>query len=399
MDTQHTAALAKSLQKHLPWAIQLRRTLHRRPELAFQEHETAALIRSCLTELGVEQLDTGVPTAVAARIQGAQDGPVILVRQDIDALPMEEATGLPFASEIPGTCHACGHDLHTASLLLLARVMLEYRERLRGTVLLAFQPAEETAAGGKAMRKAGFGQGETRYDQVVGFHTCPDLSAGEVGFVPGPANASTDLLHITIHSPGGHGAHPYRCADPVAAAAYLITQLQTAISRDNPALQPAVLTIGSIHGGTAENIIPTQVTMGGTLRTFHDESRRRLWQSIRRISEHCCAAMGARCTVEILEGIPVLVNDPELCAGLSRAAEHILGPGHTHTLAASPGSDDFSCFLEDHPGVQFKVGTGNALPESRYGIHNPQNIFDEEAVYTGTAVLCQYLLEQLEDGT
>lgn len=395
MKQEDTATLTAALRENLPVAVEIRRAIHRRPELAFQEFETAALIRRYLEDWGVELLDSGLPTAVVARIRGSGEGPTILVREDIDALPLEEATGLPFSSEIEGRCHACGHDIHTASLLLLARVMQECRDRLKGTILLAFQPAEERAAGAKAMLAAGFGQGETRYDQVIGFHVAPELTAGEVGLAKGPANASFDIIHITVRGKGGHGAHPYLCADPVVTAAYLITQLQTVISRENPALQPAVLTIGSIHGGTAENIIPTQVEMGGTLRAFHEDGRHRMWESIRRITSQCCAAMGAEGEVEIREGLPVLDNDPRICDGISAAAARILGADHVHTVPATPGSDDFSCFQTLAPGVQFRVGTGNSAPKSRFGIHNPQNLFDEESIYAGAAVMCQYLLEVL----
>lgn len=383
------------LEELLPQALEIRRSLHTHPELAFREEQTSALIRRQLTAWGVSLLPDCLPTAVVGVIEGAQPGPTILVREDIDALPMTEATGLPFASQVPGVCHSCGHDIHTSSLLLLAGALQPLRSSLRGRVLLAFQPAEETASGGKAMLKAGFGQGETHYDQVIGFHTEPDLEAGEVGLTKGPANASTDIIHITVEGPGGHGAHPYRCADPVVTAAYLLTQLQTVISRENPALQPAVLTFGSIHGGTAENIIPTQVTMGGTLRAFQEDGRRALWEAIRRVTQNCCQAMRAHGTVEILEGVPPLVNDAAICDGLEQAADRILGGGHVHRRPASPGSDDFSCFLSLAPGVQFRVGTGNGQPNSRLGLHNPANLFDEGAVYIGAAVMGQYLLDQL----
>ena len=383
------------LDELLPQALDIRRSLHQHPELAFQEEQTAERIRRQLAAWGVRLLPDCLPTAVVGAIDGTLPGPTILVREDIDALPMVEATGLPFASQVSGACHACGHDIHTASLLLLAGALQRSRSSLRGRVLLAFQPAEETASGAKAMLKAGFGQGETHFDQVIGFHTEPNLDVGDIGLTKGAANASTDIIHITVKGPGGHGAHPYRCADPVVTAAYLITQLQTVISRENPALQPAVLTFGSIHGGTAENIIPIQVTMGGTLRAFREDGRRAMWDSIRRVTQHCCQALRAEGTVEILEGVPSLTNDASICDGLEQAADKILGSGRVRHLPASPGSDDFSCFLELAPGVQFRVGTGNGQKESRLGLHNPANLFDEGAVYVGAAVMGQYLLDQL----
>lgn len=395
MDQFRFTSVNEALHTLYPEAAEYRRQLHRHPELAFQEKETAAGIRKRLCEYGIELLEVQPETAVVGRIRGEQDGPVILVREDIDALPMTEQTGLPFASETQGVCHSCGHDIHTASLMLLARALQENRHLLHGTVLVAFQPAEETASGAKAMFAAGFGCGETAYDEVIGFHTEPSLEKGKIGIACGACNASTDIVHISVRSQGGHGAHPYRCADPVAAAAYLITQLQTVISRENPALRPAVFTVGSIHGGTAENIIPTEVKLGGTLRAFDEDSRHAMWQSIRRITEHCCAAMRAEGSTEILEGVPVLYNDPGLCAVLRTAAGAVLGEENVVDFPASPGSDDFSCFLEKAPGFQFRVGTANAAPESKLGIHNPKNIFDEESIYVGAAAMAAYILEQL----
>lgn len=383
------------MKQSLPHAIELRRTLHRFPELSFKEDRTTALIVRELLSYGARVLDGFLPTGVTALISGSHPGRTILVREDIDALPMEEATGLEFSSQVSGACHSCGHDIHTASLLLVAKTLCSIKEELHGNVLLVFQPAEETASGAKALFAAGFGQGETHYDEVIGFHVEPSLKAGTIGLIKGPANASTDLVRITVRSSGGHGAHPYRCADPVTAAGYLLTQLQTIISRENPALQPAVLTFGTIHGGTASNIIPTEVEMTGTLRTFHEEGRHAMWQSIRRIAEHGAAAMRAGAEVEIKEGVPVLVNSPTVIDHISIAAEKVLGKENIVFLEnPSPGSDDFSCFLTHAPGVQFRVGTANASEESKLGIHNPKNIFDEDSIYTSGAVMLQYILDQ-----
>lgn len=380
----------------LPHAVKLRRTLHSNPELAFNEIETTALIRKSLAQYGAQLLEGPLPTGVAALIKGGHPGRTILVREDIDALPMSENTGLAFASCKSGVCHACGHDIHTASLLLLAKTLCEIKDRLHGSVLLVFQPAEETAGGAKAMLANGFGHSDTCYNEVIGFHVDPELPVGKIGLIKGPANASTDLVRITVHSKGGHGAHPYRCADPVATAGYLLTQLQTIISRENPALQPAVLTFGTIHGGTAANIIPTQVEMTGTLRAFSETGRRAMWQSIQRVTEHGAAAMRATATVEIEEGVPALVNDPAIVDDIAAVAQRVLGAENVVFLEQpSPGSDDFSCFLQKAPGVQFRVGTHNGTPNSRLGIHNPENIFDERAIYLSGAIMLQYILDKL----
>ncbi len=385
----------RNLTKELmPSAVEFRRVLHRHPELAFQETVTSGKIREELKAEGIPVEEDLLPTSVIAVISGKRPGKTILVREDIDALPMEERTGLSFSSEIPGCAHSCGHDIHTSALVLLGKILWSMREQLTGKVILVFQPAEETASGAKAMMEAGFREKYPDIDQVIGFHTDPTLDAGTIGLVKGAANASTDEVTVTVKSPGGHGAHPYRCGDPVAAAGYLLTQLQTVISRENPALEPAVLTFGMIHGGTAPNIIPTEVVMKGTLRAFDETGRKNMWDAIRRVSELGAKAMRTEAKTEIKEGVPVLYNDPETIEQIRTACEHILGAGKALDLKASPGSDDFSCFLSCAPGVQFKCGTGNEDPKSRKGIHNGENIFDEKCIETGCMVMAEFIFER-----
>lgn len=382
------------LESRLPEAIRLRRDLHAHPELSFAETRTTEALKQALAGCaGVEILPPLLPTGLCARVTGAKPGPVTYVRADIDALHMPEDTGLPFASVYPDACHSCGHDIHTAAGVLLLWTLAACKEQLCGTVTVIFQPAEEVAGGAKALLAAGLAQWQPKPDRVLGFHTGPGMPVGEIGFVPGPANASTDEVHITVKGPGGHGAHPYRCADPVATAAYLICQLQTVVSRENPAVQPAVLTFGQIFGGSAPNVIPTEVKMVGTLRAFHEEGRHKMWDAIRRISDCCCKAMRAEAEVEIREGVPVMVNDPDLCHQLAAAGEAMLGAEKVHwSDVPSPGSDDFSCYCQLAPSVMFRLGTSNGDPATNFGIHNPKNLFDEGSIRVAAAVLCQYLL-------
>lgn len=384
----------EQMRELLPEAVKFRREMHRHPELSFMETETTARIRRVLeaTE-GVEILPSLLDTGVVARIQGKRPGHVILLREDIDALPMQENTGLEFSSEVSTACHSCGHDIHTASLLLFAQTAAFFREQLEGEILLVFQPAEETAAGAKALLAAGFADKISYPQEIIGFHVEPSLPAGKVGLIKGPADASTDEIRIAVCGEGGHGAHPYRCADPISTAGYLLTQLQTIISRENPAVEPAVLTFGMIQGGSAPNIIPTRVEMAGTLRAFHEEGRHRMWDAITRISKLGSQALRSWAEVEIREGIPALINDPFIVDRLASSAEEVLG--HDSVVWAnqpSPGSDDFSCFLKLAPGVQFRIGTANDDPRSALGLHNPENIFDESAIYNAAAVMLQYVL-------
>ncbi|WMJ83720.1 M20 metallopeptidase family protein [Oscillospiraceae bacterium LTW-04] len=376
-------------------AIEIRRKIHAHPELGYEEYATSNLILNELARYGIvgEQLP-GLPTSVIAVIRGSKPGKTVGIREDIDALPLTEETGLAFASQNVELSHACGHDIHTAALLLTARVLNELKSELCGNVRLIFQPAEERVTGAKKMIEAGLMTLEPKCDNIIGVHVSPEFPAGSIGVIKGAANAATDAVSITVKGSGGHGAHPYRCVDPIITSAYLLTQLQSIISRENPALQPAVLTFGMIHGGTAMNIIPSEVKLEGTLRTFSEESRHNIWEAIRRVSKSCCEAMRAEADVVIEEGVPALINADEVIDRIAAAAEKTIGTENVIWYEKpSPGSDDFSRFLDFCPGAQFRVGTGNDLPESRIGLHNPKNIFDEKAIGVAAAVMAQYTLD------
>ncbi|MFI3226977.1 MAG: M20 family metallopeptidase [Clostridia bacterium] len=386
--------IKKVLQEHAPAMIELRRVLHQNPELAYQEYVTTKYIKEELLACGATLLEDILPTGAVA-IFGKETGKTIMVRQDIDALPMKELTDLPYASK-NDACHSCGHDIHTTSLLLLAKGLASCQDKLQGRVVLVFQPAEEGAGGAIKMIDAGLMEKLPKIDSVIGFHVDCDTPVGKIGITKGPACASSDGVSITVHSKGGHGAHPYRCADPITTAGYLLTQLQTVISRENPAVQPAVLTFGTINGGTAANIIPTEVTMKGSLRSFNEQGRHKMWESIKRVSECCCQAMRAEVSVNIHEGLPVLLNDPEICDKIALATRKVLGDDSViWGEYPSPGSDDFACFLSYAKGVQFRVGTSNDDPNSKLGIHNPKTIFDERAIYNGALVMQEYICNEL----
>lgn len=380
-------------------AIELRRTLHRHPELSGKEVETTALIRRELEAYGIPVLDTGLETGLIAEIRGtkAGTGKTVAVRADIDALPVSERTGEEFSSQVPGVSHACGHDLHVAALLLAARVLKEKESEFGGTVRLMFQPSEENGAGARLMIAHGAME-NPRPDAVLGIHTWPDTPGGMVGVRPGASHASSDTVIIKVKGKGGHGAHPYRCVDPVMVSAYLLTQLQTIVSRELPMVEAGVLTFGMIRGGTAANVIPDEVEIHGTLRTLNAKWRESMIQSIRRICQSCCEAMRAQAEVSITEGMPVLFNTPEIIEGVRASAAKVLGAECVQELAtASPGSDDFSCYLAYAPGALFRMGTGNEDPATHVGLHNGGNRFDERGIPAGGAVIAQYLLDVLAE--
>lgn len=379
-------------------AVTLRRQLHQNPELSLKEFETTALIRRELESYGIPILDSGLETGLIAEIRGNKpgQGKTAAVRADIDALPVQEKTGETFSSQNQGVSHACGHDLHTAALLLAARSLNEMKDEFSGTVRLLFQPAEETGHGARMMLAHGAMENPCP-DVILGVHTWPDTPAGMVGVRPGPSHASSDNITIKVKGKGGHGAHPYRCVDPIMVSAYLLTQLQTIISRELPMVESGVLTFGMIRGGTAPNVIPGEVELQGTLRTLNADWREKIIQSIHRISRSCCEAMKAEAEVTVTEAMPVLFNTPEVIDGIRTSARKILGEDCVCELpTASPGSDDFSCYLSYAPGALFRMGTGNEDPATHVGLHNGGNRFDERGIVAGASVIAQYLLDFLQ---
>lgn len=383
------------LKQYYPEAVKLRRQLHQNPELSGREFAASALIRETLQAYDIALEPLECETGVCAFIPGSPGGETVVLREDIDALPMQEETGLPFASQNPGVCHSCGHDLHTACLLLTGMVLRQCREQLSCNVRLVFQPAEETMTGAEAMLAGGLDRLEPKGDLVVGVHTSPDHPAGSIALIQGPACASSDQLEIIVRGKGGHGAHPYRTVDPIVTAGVMLTQLQTIVSRENVPFDAAVLSFGTIHGGTAPNIIPDEVTLTGTLRTFNETVRRNMLDSIRRIAGGCCQAMRAQAEVNVIRGVPVLINNSGIVEQLEAAARKTIGAEQIrHLKRPSPGSDDFSIFLQKMPGVQFLIGTANDRPDTKIGLHNPKIQFDEAGIYAGAHVLCQFVLDR-----
>ena len=378
--------------------FEIRHDLHRCPELGHREWETTKYIRRCLEEWGAEVLELGFPTGVAARIRGGGPGKLLALREDIDALPILENTGLPFASQVRGMSHACGHDIHTAALLGCAKLLLQHRKELRGDVLLVFQCGEETFDGAASMLEQGLFQSDCP-EAVVGFHCEPSLPVGTVGVRVGIDNASCDSLRLEVEGRGGHGAHPEACVDPVVISAGLIVQLQTLVSRYNAPQDPVVLTFGEIHGGTAPNVIPDTVTIRGTLRTLDRQVRKRQLEALQKVAPAFCQAMGGSCTVTIEKEVPPLINTPDLCRQLERTVERVLVEGHMVTLPTpSIGSDDFSCLLEacGDRGMQFLLGTRQeGVPQSGLGLHVEENIFPDQALLPAVAVLTQFALDYL----
>ncbi|HET7572610.1 MAG TPA: amidohydrolase [Gaiellaceae bacterium] len=351
-------------------AVAWRRHLHAHPELSFQEHETAAFVRERLAEIGGYELSSPTPTSVVARLRFDRPGRTLALRADMDALPIEEESGVEFASTRPGVMHACGHDAHTAQLLAVARLLAARREALAGEVRLLFQHAEELPPGGaQELVAAGALEG---VDAVVGCHVISDLEVGRVSAVDGPCSAAADVFTARIRGKGGHAAFPEDSIDPIAAAAQAIAGLQQIVSREVAPRDRAVVSVTRVHGGTADNVIPEVVELGGTVRTYDEEVRRRIVASLRRILDGVAAAH--RCTAELdyVDGYRPTVNDAAL-AGLVRS---LAGDRLAH-YPPMMGGEDFSAYGAAAPACFFFVGAGGpgAFPH-----HHPRFAIDEAAL-------------------
>ncbi len=368
--------------------IAWRRDFHMHPELGYEEHRTAAVVADHLKRLGY-QVRTGVgKTGVIGVLEGARPGPVVMFRFDMDALPVAEETGVAYASQVPGRMHACGHDAHVAMGMGLAELLLAHQEDMAGTVKLVFQPAEEGGNGADLMVKDGALEAP-RPDVFLATHVWADRQVGMVDVTPGPVMAAAETWSCTISGRGGHGASPHQTVDPIVAAAQVVTALQSVVSRNVDPLEAAVVTIGSIHGGDAFNVIPPQVEMTGTIRTYEPETRELVLRRLHEVIEGVAAAFGASAEVDLAPLTPAVVNDAQVVAVVRQAAEAILGPENVATGERTMGSEDASFFMQQVPGCYFFLGAANEEKGITAPHHNPHFNIDEDALPLGVAILAQ----------
>jgi amidohydrolase len=363
--------------------IALRRDLHQHPELAFAETRTASRVAAFLEGSGLTVRRGVGGTGLLATAKG-EGGRTILLRVDLDALPIQEQSGVPYASQTPGLMHACGHDGHTAMGAAAARIL--GRRRGPGSVRVLFQPAEEGEGGAQAVVADGVLDG---VDLVLGVHLWNELPVGTLGVKPGALMAAVDRLKIVIHGRGGHGGQPHRSADPVVAAAHLVTALQTIVSREVSPLQSVVVTLGSIHGGQAFNVIPDEVTLLGTMRTFDADLRRSLPDRVRRIAGGIAGGLNCRAEVEVKAGNPAVVNDARVTEIARRAAVRVVGEAGVVRPEPTMGGEDMAVYFEHAPGCFVFVGSANAEKGLDQPHHSPRFDFDEEALAIG----CEFLLQ------
>lgn len=387
--------LARDIEQRVqviePALIALRRDIHAHPEIGFETVRTAALVASELERIGLKPQRGVGRTGVVAEITGGQPGPCLLIRADMDALPMDELTGLPFASTVPGKMHACGHDIHTATLIGVGTVLQAMAPKLRGSVRLVFQPAEETVeSGAAAMVADGAADGAAI---ALAFHNRPEMPVGRFGYVRGASTASSDEFDVIVRGRSGHAARPHAAVDPIVAAAAIVTQLQTAVSRVMDPSQSAVLTIGHIQGGTTHNIIPDSCLFQGTVRCRSAESRDTMEATFRRICEGVGAAMGVTCEISYLRGAPALVNDDGVVDAALRSVSAQFGADRIEQLEGRFGAEDFSYFSERIPSCQLLIGSSQPGRNDR--VHNSDYQPDEGCIALGVAALTRTALDIL----
>jgi amidohydrolase len=330
-------------------------------------------------------------TGVVALIEGGRPGKVLAIRADMDALPIEERTGLAFASKTQGLMHACGHDIHTTTLLGVAAVLKDLAPQLAGTVKLVFQPAEEGIGGMRAMLQDGLLEGP-RIDLALGFHNYPDMAVGTFGYVHGPALAAADRFDIVVRGRSGHAAWPHVTIDPLVAAAALVGQLQTVVSREVPPMYPAVVTVGMIQGGTTYNIIPDSCAIKGTVRTLHAEARDVAEAAIVRLAAGIATGMRVSCEVDYRRGVPSLVNDDKVLEPTVAAVRKQFGDV-AQEGQPSLGGEDFALLADLVPGFQLRVGSG--APGRADKLHNSDYQPDERCIGLGVQALSRAALEIL----
>jgi amidohydrolase len=393
-----TDRLKSDIDELVPDMIAMRRDLHEHPELAFEEVRTSGIVAQRLRTLGLE-VQTGVAkTGVVGLLHGGASKPgakTIAIRADMDALPIYEMNEINYRSTIDGKMHACGHDGHTSILLAVADLLHKRRAELTGNVKFVFQPAEERIGGAEPMIEEG---AMHNVDGIIGLHLISDYPIGRVGVRAGPVFASADRFILTVKGKGGHAAMPETTVDPIVISAYIVTALQTLISRETSPLSPAVITIGKIQAGTAFNIIPESAEMHGTIRAFNVEHRRKLLRRIGEIAQGIAIAMGGSCEVEVIDGCPPCVNDSSMTEIVRHAAIAAVGEKEVDESedVMTAGSDDMAFFLEAVPGCYFIVGAKNEEKGANYPHHHPRFNIDEDALPIGVEVLTRAAMDFLK---
>ncbi|AOM77715.1 M20 metallopeptidase family protein [Pedobacter steynii] len=372
-----------------------RQHIHANPELSFKEFETSAFIRKQLEEWGIpytEMANTGVVGIIEGEIPSDK---IIALRADMDALPIIEANDKPYASKNPGVMHACGHDVHSSSLLGTAYILNSMKADFGGKIKLIFQPGEEVLPGGASiMIKEGVLE-NPKPQAIIGQHVMPLIEAGKVGFRSGIYMASTDELYVTVHGKGGHGAQPHQNIDPVLIAAHIVVALQQIVSRNADPRLPSVLSFGKVQANGATNIIPNEVKMEGTFRTLNEEWRKEAKKLMKKMAEGIAESMGGSCDFNIMNGYPYLINEEKLSDNARAYAEDYLGKDNVLDLDIWMAAEDFAYYSQVTDACFYRLGTGNKEKGTSYSVHTPNFDIDEDALKLSTGLMAYIALKQM----
>ena len=372
-----------------------RQHLHSNPELSFKEFETSAFIKKLLTDWGIpfsDMANTGVVGVIKGDLPSDK---IIALRADMDALPILEANKKPYVSKNAGVMHACGHDVHSSSLLGSAYILNSLKAEFGGTIKLIFQPGEEVLPGGASiMIKEGVLE-NPKPQSIIGQHVMPLIETGKVGFRSGIYMASTDELYVTVHGKGGHGAQPHQNIDPVLIASHIIIALQQIVSRNADPRLPSVLSFGKVQANGATNIIPNEVKIEGTFRTLNEEWRKEAKRLMKKMAEGIAESMGGSCDFRIMDGYPYLINEEKLTANARGFAEDYLGKENVVDLDIWMAAEDFAYYSQVTDACFYRLGTGNKEKGTTYSVHTPNFDIDEDALRTSTGLMAYVALKQL----
>jgi amidohydrolase len=369
------------------YLVETRRDFHMHPELGFQETRTAGIVAETLDQLGYE-VQRGIgQTGVVGILGGDQGGPTVLIRFDMDALPITEISDREYASTKSGVMHACGHDGHTAMGLGLARIMAKYQRQMTGTIKLLFQPAEEGLGGALAVMADGVLE-NPRPDVALAMHVWNEIPLGKIRATAGPTMASSSVFTLTVHGKGGHGAAPHRSIDPILAAAHILAALQSIVSRNVDPQESVVVTVGQMSAGTTFNVIPEVAVLKGTVRSYNDDVHRLAYRRILEMVQNMAAAFRCTAAMETIAIVPAVVNAPEPTSVLKFAANQVVGSENV-VGGRTMGAEDMGYLLEEIPGCYFFVGSRNDSAGLNYPHHHPSFDFDERAMINGVATMAQ----------
>ena len=377
--------------------IASRRHLHANPELSYQEFATAKYVAEQLRSFGLSPKEGVATTGVLAEVKGRNpEKKIIALRADMDALPIVETNEVPYKSKVPGVMHACGHDVHTSSLLGTARILNQVKDHFEGTIRLLFQPGEEQHPGGASLMIKDGALKNPEPLGIIGQHVFPLLPAGKVGFREGMYMASSDEIYLKVIGKGGHGGAPDLTVDPVVIASHIIIALQQVISRNASPKQPTVLSFGRVSAQGATNVIPDFVDIAGTFRAMNEEWRQSALKKIRKMAESIAEGMGGRCEVEISHGYPFLQNNPELTKRIRAAAEQYVGKDNVVDLDITMGAEDFSYYSQVIPASFYRLGTKNESKGITSYVHTPTFDVDEDALRIGPGLMAWMAIQELK---